>query len=86
VLIAWAVVTVALQRDDRPPSGLALGIGVLLPALPAWGLFHLVHEVIGSSGVIRATEGVGCLIAFLLGFGLLVQVAEWWQQLRSSSE
>ena len=44
VLIAWSVVTVALERDDRPPSRLALGIGVLVPAFPAWGLFHLVHD------------------------------------------
>ncbi len=70
VLIAWAVVTVELQRDDRPPSRLALGIGVLVPALPAWGLFHLVHEVIGSSAVIRVSEGVGCFIVLTLGFGL----------------
>ena len=77
VLIAWSVVTVALERDDRPPSRLALGIGVLVPALPAWGLFHLVHEVIGSSAVIRVSEGVGCFIVFTLGFGLLAQVVEW---------
>ncbi len=76
VLIAWAVVTVALERDDQPPSRLALGIGVLVPALPAWGLFHLVHEVIGSSVVIRVSEGVGCFIVFTLGFGLLAQVVE----------
>ena len=77
VLIAWSVVTVALERDDRPPSRLALGIGVLVPAFPAWGLFHLVHEVIGSSAVIRVSEGVGCFIVFTLGFGLLGQVVEW---------
>ncbi len=77
VLIAWAVVTVELQRDDRPFSRLAMGIGVLAPALPAWGLFHLVHEVIGSSAVIRVSEGIGCFIVFALGFGLLSQVVEW---------
>ncbi len=77
VLITWAVVMVELQRDDRSPSPLTLGIGVLVPALPAWGLFHLVHEVIGSSAVIRFSEGVGCFIVFTLGFGLLAQVAEW---------
>ena len=76
VLIAWAVVTVELQRDDRPLSRLALGIGVLVPALPGWGLFHLVHEVIGSSAVIRVSEGVGCFIVFTLGFGLLAQIVE----------
>jgi hypothetical protein len=81
VVFVWAVVTVLLGCDDRPPSLLAFVIFVfVVPGLLAWGLYHLLHEVIGSRGSIRASEGVGCLLAFLLALQFVGWLLEWRQR------
>src|SRR5262245_6345758 len=80
-LVFWAWGTVLMEQTNRPPSYLTFAATLLLvPGLMTWGLYYLVHEVVGSHFVIRASEGVGCVLTVVLILVLLNRLREWSQQ------
>jgi hypothetical protein len=81
VALIWAVIAVATGHDDHPPSWLTfMSVLLLIPGLLAWGLFYVLHVVIGSSGIIRMSEGAGCLVGIFAAcgaFGAVLDRREW---------
>jgi hypothetical protein len=78
VVVAWAAGAVWRGWDERPPSWVAYAtLMFVVPGLLAWGLYHLLHGVVASRGVILVSEGVGCFVAFAVAFCLSCAVAEW---------